>query len=141
MERVHWRAMSTLENTNHRLGDQRIELTIGILLRVGVILAAAVVLFGGVLYLVRHGGQPVPDYKTFHGSGAPRSISAIISGSLGLHDRAIIELGLLLLIATPVARVIFSAVVFAFEKDALYVVITLFVLAVLLFSLFGHLLT
>ncbi|MGA2990048.1 MAG: DUF1634 domain-containing protein [Candidatus Korobacteraceae bacterium] len=130
--------MSALDNTNHRLEDHQIELTIGTLLRVGVMLAAAVVLFGGVLYLVRYGGMPVPNYKTFHGSGAPRSISAIISESLALHDRAIIELGLLLLIATPVARVIFSAVAFAFEKDWLYVYITLFVLAVLLFSLFGH---
>jgi uncharacterized membrane protein len=40
-----------------------------------------------------------------------------------------------------VARVIFSAFAFAFEKDVLYVVVTLFVLAVLLFSLFGHMLT
>ena len=32
--------------------DQRIEVIIGTLLRIGVILAAAVVLFGGALYLV-----------------------------------------------------------------------------------------
>ena len=47
------------------------------------------------------------------------------------------QLGLLLLIATPVARVIFSAIVFAVENDRMYLLFTLLVLAVLLYSLFG----
>ncbi len=130
--------MSVTNSTRHQLEDHQIEVTIGILLRVGVLLAAAVVLLGGVLYLVRYGGVPVPNYRAFHGTDQPYNPSAIVSGVLGLHSRAIIELGLLLLIATPVSRVIFSAVAFAFEKDALYVAVTLFVLTVLLFSLFGH---
>ena len=54
-----------------------------------------------------------------------------------LSGRAIIQFGLLLLIATPVARVIFSAVAFAWERDYLYVAFTLAVLAVLTYSLFG----
>ena len=37
--------------------DQRIEIIIGALLRTGVLLAASVVLFGGVLYLARHGNE------------------------------------------------------------------------------------
>ena len=53
------------------------------------------------------------------------------------HGQAIIQFGLLLLIATPVARVAFSAVGFAIERDSMYVVITLIVLAILLYSLFG----
>jgi uncharacterized membrane protein len=47
------------------------------------------------------------------------------------------QLGLLLLIATPIARVMFSAVAFAMERDRMYVGFTLIVLAVLLYSLFG----
>ena len=58
-------------------------------------------------------------------------------GALHLSGGAIIQLGLLILIATPVARVAFSAVAFAIERDYLYVWITLFVLAVLLYSLLG----
>ncbi len=117
--------------------DQRIEIIIGTLLRTGVILAASVVLIGGVLYLKRHGHE-VPNYVTFHGEPEDlKSAEQIVRGVLGGSARAIIQLGLLLLIATPVARVLFSAIAFAIEHDYMYVVITLIVLAILLFSLFG----
>jgi len=117
--------------------DLRIEVIIGALLRTGVILAAAVVLFGAVVYLARH-GQQVASYGVFHGEPeALKSLTGIIHGALHMSGRAIIQLGLLLLIATPVARVAFSAVAFAIEGDYLYVWITLFVLGVLLYSLFG----
>lgn len=115
--------------------DQRIEVIIGTLLRTGVILAATVVLFGGALYLARHGHE-VPNYATFHGEPESlKSVSDIVHDALAGSARAIIQLGLLLLIATPVARVVFSAVAFAIERDYMYVVITLIVLGVLLYSL------
>ena len=123
--------------TTERIDDQEIEVIIGRLLRTGVTLAAAVVLFGGILYLVRHGHE-VPNFATFHGEPESfKSPRAIFHGALALSARAIIQLGLLLLIATPVARVAFSAVAFAIERDYMYVVITLIVFAVLLFSLLG----
>ncbi len=115
--------------------DQRIELIIGALLRTGVILAAAVVLFGAVVYLARHGSD-VPNYAVFHGeSDNLTGLSAIVRGAMGMSGSAIIQLGLLLLIATPVARVLFSAIAFAIERDYLYVFITLIVLGILLYSL------
>ncbi len=115
--------------------DQRIEVIIGALLRTGVILAASVVLLGGVLYLMRHGHE-VADYATFHGEPENlKSVSQIVRGVLAGSAHAIIQLGLLLLIATPVARVIFSAIAFAIEHDYLYVTITLIVLGILLYSL------
>ncbi len=117
--------------------DQRIEVIIGGLLRTGVLLAAAVVLFGAAVYLARHGTE-VPDYAVFRGEPEKlKSATAIVHGALGMSGRAIIQLGLLLLIATPVARVLFSAIAFAMERDYMYVVITLIVLAILLYSLFG----
>ncbi len=117
--------------------DQRIEVIIGGLLRTGVILAAAVVLVGAVVYLAHHGNQ-VPNYAVFHGEPKDlKSASDIVHGALGMSGRAIIQLGLLLLIATPVARVLFSAIAFAIERDYMYVVITLVVLAILMYSLFG----
>ncbi len=116
--------------------DQRIEVIIGALLRTGVMLAAAVVLFGAVVYLTRHGGE-VPNYSAFRGEPDNlTSVTAILHGALGMSGRAIIQLGLLLLIATPVARVLFSAIAFALERDYLYVCITLIVLGILLYSLF-----
>lgn len=117
--------------------DFRIEIIVGILLRTGVILAASVVLFGAVLYLTRHGHE-IANYTAFHGE--PESLKnpvEIFQGVIQMNARAIIQLGLLLLIATPVARVMFSAIAFAMERDPMYVVITLIVLAILLFSLFG----
>jgi len=117
--------------------DLRIEIIIGSLLRTGVILAASVVFFGGVLYLVRHGHETI-SYTTFQGEPeALKSIPAVLQGVASGSARAVIQLGLLLLIATPIARVAFAAIAFALERDYLYVVITLIVLAVLLYSLVG----
>jgi len=117
--------------------DLRIEIIIGSLLRTGVILAASVVFLGGVLYLVRHGHETI-SYTTFQGEPeALKSIPAVLGGVASFSARAIIQLGLLLLIATPIARVAFAAIAFALERDYLYVVITLIVLAVLLYSLVG----
>jgi uncharacterized membrane protein len=62
-------------------------------------------------------------------------MSGIVRDALTLRGRGIIQLGLLLLIATPVARVAFSVAAFAFQRDRLYVVVTLVVLAILLYSL------
>ena len=123
--------------SNRNWNDQRIEVVIGTLLRTGVLIAASVVVLGAVLYLARHGREAV-QYRSF--SGEPKnleSFSGIMHGTLELSGRAMIQFGLLLLIATPVARVAFSAVAFAIEGDFLYVWITLIVLAVLLYSLFG----
>ncbi|MGB8770196.1 MAG: DUF1634 domain-containing protein [Candidatus Korobacteraceae bacterium] len=117
--------------------DQRIEIIIGGLLRTGVILAAAVVLCGGALYLARHGHE-IANYRSFHGEPAAlESVGAIFRSTATLSGRAIIQLGLLILIATPVVRVLFSAIAFAIERDYMYVVITLIVLGILLYSLFG----
>ena len=122
----------------HEWGDRRMEMIIGILLRLGVTLAGAVVFFGAIVYLIRNGAAPLPDYKAFHGETLQLStVEGILAGVRQFRGRAIIQLGVLLLIATPVARVVFSAFAFAFEKDKLYVCITLFVLAILLFSLVG----
>ncbi len=117
--------------------DQRVETIVANLLRAGVWLAAGVVALGGIIFLVRH-GRAMPQYARFVGEPFElRTVSGIIRGSATFHGRNIIQLGLLLLIATPVARVAFSVIAFALERDRLYVVITLMVLAVLLFSLAG----
>jgi uncharacterized membrane protein len=121
--------------------DERLERIIGTLLQAGVMLSGALVVAGGVIYLVRHGAEP-PRYGTFAGEPSElRTLSGIVAYAISMHGRGIIQLGLLFLIATPVARVAFSAVAFALERDWLYVAVTSLVLAVLLFSLAGgHLL-
>ena len=120
-----------------RWTDQRVETIIGNLLRAGVLLAAAVVALGGVIFLVRH-CCTMPQYARFVGEPFElRTVSGIVRRAASFRGRNIIQLGLLLLIATPVARVAFSVVAFALERDRLYVGVTLIVLAVLLFSLAG----
>ncbi|HET6577218.1 MAG TPA: DUF1634 domain-containing protein [Gemmatimonadales bacterium] len=117
--------------------EHEVELLLGRLLQVGVALAAAVVLAGGAMYLVRHGGAR-PHYGTFVGEPEElRSVTGILHAVAAMRGRAIIQLGLLLLIATPVARVAFSLVAFLRERDRAYVLITSFVLALLLVSLAG----
>jgi uncharacterized membrane protein len=117
--------------------EQQVENIVGNLLRVGVVLAAVVVFGGGALYLIRH-GVTFPDYRVFHGEPAAlRSVSGVVTEALSLQSRGIMQLGLLLLIATPIARVAFSVFAFAQQRDRTYVIVTLIVLAVLLYSLIG----
>ncbi|MCL5883867.1 MAG: DUF1634 domain-containing protein [Desulfobacteria bacterium] len=115
--------------------DERVERVIGALLRWGVILAAGVVLAGGAMYLVRHGAT-MPDYRVFSGEPSDlRNVSGIVAGAVSWHSRGLIQFGLFLLIVVPVARVAFSVVAFALQRDRIYVVVTLIVLAVLLYGL------
>jgi uncharacterized membrane protein len=117
------------------MNDQKMEIAIGQLLRTGVLIAATVVLIGGLLYLSQTRG-PRPDYATFHGEAPElRNPTAIVTHLSPRNSSAIIQLGLLLLIATPIARVAFAAFAFFAEKDWLYVVISLIVFAVLMYSL------
>ncbi len=126
-----------MKQTSTRWTDQLAETIIGNLLRAGVLLAATVVLLGGMVFLVRHGSDP-PHYAVFQGEPTDlRTPSGILADAAMLRGRGIIQLGLLLLLATPVARVAFSVFAFAMEHDFLYVIVTLIVLAVLVFSLTG----
>lgn len=119
----------------HGLSDKRFESLIGTLLRAGVSLAASVVLAGGALYLAKYGAVK-PDYRIFRGEpNELRSVSGIFHDAILMHSRGLIQLGLLLLIATPVARVAFSVAAFASERDWLYVTTTLVVLGILVYSL------
>ncbi len=117
--------------------DRRIESIIAGLLTGGVVLAALVVLAGGVLYLYRF-GSTLPDYRTFRGEPSDlRTLGGIAADAAASHSRGIMQMGLLILIATPVARVAFSVVAFLRQRDRLYVAVTLVVLTFLLFSLAG----
>jgi uncharacterized membrane protein len=122
---------------NDAFTDQKLENMVGNLLRAGVSLSAFVVLIGGVIYLARH-GRELADYRIFHGEPSElKSLSGIVRDAFALSGRGIIQLGLLLLIATPVFRVALSIWGFAEEHDRMYMVFTGIVLVVLLYSLLG----
>jgi uncharacterized membrane protein len=117
--------------------DEKTENIIGILLRAGVLLSGAIVLAGGILYLVHFGGAST-NYRSFQGEPmALRTVGGVVHMALSIDSRGIMQFGLLLLILTPIARVVFSAFAFFRERDTMYVIVTLIVLAVLLYSLIG----
>lgn len=119
--------------------ERELQLVIGVLLRVGVTLAASVVLLGGAVYLWRHAWEPIRYHSFLAAPPAQATVEGILGQARAGSGRGIIALGILLLVATPIARVLFSVVAFVAEEDWLYVGITLVVLAVLGWSLvFGR---
>jgi len=119
----------------NRAGGESIEVVLGNLLRGGTLISAAVIALGGIVYLVTSGPQ-TPHYEVFRGEPSDlRSVYGIVVDALDWHSRGVIQLGLLLLVATPIARVIGALVAFALRRDAKYVVISSLVLAALLYSL------
>jgi uncharacterized membrane protein len=117
--------------------DRRMEVILGTLLRAGVLLSAAVVLAGACVYLSRHAHEKA-DYRIFRGEPSEfRTIPGVIRSVMNGRGRGLIQLGLLFLIATPIARVAFSIAGFALERDRMYVVFTVIVLLILLFSVLG----
>jgi uncharacterized membrane protein len=117
------------------MDDRRLENSIGNLLRAGVLLSAVMVFAGGVLYLVRHHADRVNYHQFSAGGSIMQSFGGVLKSTAHLNSEGLIQFGLLLLIATPVARVALAAVGFALEKDRLYAVVSLIVLVILLLSL------
>lgn len=115
--------------------DDEIEREVGLWLKVGVLLAAAVVLTGGIAYLVVSGGAPF-TLHAFMGEPAEfRSLGGIASGVAAFDSRAVIQFGVVLLIGTPIVRVALTLVGFVRQRDRQYVGLTAVVLGLLLFSL------
>jgi uncharacterized membrane protein len=115
--------------------DQDLDLSVAGMLRFGVSLAALVVFIGGVL-LLRHPSLPAPDFSHFREGGAAlTTLKGVFHSAIQLSPQSIIQLGLVILIATPVARVVFCVVGFARQRNRLYVCVSVLVLAILAYSL------
>jgi uncharacterized membrane protein len=115
-------------------GDS-IEIVLGTLLRYGTILSAIVIALGGVGYLWTSGGD-TPHYGVFRGEPQElATVHGIVREAMSLDPREVIQFGLLLLIGTPIARVIGALVAFAWQRDRTYVVVSSLVLAALLYGL------
>jgi len=95
--------------SKHYWGDKDISLLVGQILRIGVILASSILILGGIFYLIVHGQDTVPNYRDFVGEGnSNTTITGIISGAFSRNIPQVIQLGVLLLICTPIVRVIGS---------------------------------
>jgi uncharacterized membrane protein len=119
--------------------DRDMQVIIGWILRVGVAASTFFVVIGGIIFLYRH-GQSRPDFHTFNKvPGFISSVKGVIRGVINLKGQAIIQLGIVLLIATPIMRVIFAGIGFLVEKDYLYTFISLVVLLIIFASMVsGH---
>jgi uncharacterized membrane protein len=127
--------MDSREDFRPAITDERLESAIANLLHVGVITAAALVAVGGSFYLIQNHANRV-SYATFHMERSNlRTLSGILASAMRLRTDAVIQLGLCLLIATPIARVGLAAFGFYLERDRLYVMVSLVVLAILIFSI------
>lgn len=116
--------------------DQDIETLVGQVLRAGVITACLIVLTGGIYYIFKHGLEQVPDHSHFSGeTGNYTTLTGILYGVLSLRASQIIQLGVVVLIATPILRILCSLFGFILEKDKLYIAITLTVLLIITFSI------
>lgn len=115
--------------------DAKLERVMGNLLRIGVSSAASVVLLGGLIYLSSQSSAR-PNYRRFHSEPSNlRSLQEIAKEATALHSAGIIQLGLILLICTPVVRVAFAVLGFAAQRDLVYTAASLIVLSVLLYGL------
>lgn len=130
--------MASAQNSPNQWTDERMDGIISVILRTGVLLACAVVVIGGVFYVIHHRG-PLPDYHVFRSEPANlRGLRGIFHGLFVALGRNWIQFGLVVLVATPLARVAFSVFAFFKERDWTYVVLTLIVLGVLVGSFFAH---
>jgi len=110
--------------TDIKTEERHLERFIALVLRIGVITSGIIVIAGAVLFLIRH-GTAQPGYHIFEPAvNNFTGFRNLIAGVLSLRSVSIMEAGVLLLIATPVIRVLLTFLVFAYRKDYLYVVIT-----------------
>ena len=118
-----------------RPSDHAVEQLVGRVLQVGVLVAAVTVLAGAALLFARGGTTP-DAFRVFRPeTSALRTVSGIVRGARALDGGAVVQLGLVLLVATPVTRVALTLVAFLLQRDRLYVVLTTVVLGLLLYGL------
>jgi len=118
------------------LTEETLDRRMGRLLQIGVFMASGVMLIGGCIYLFIT-PEPLPDYKHFHsGAESIRSIPRMFRHAFRGDAAALIQVGTLLMIATPVARVVFAAYAFGRRRDRLYFGVSCTVLVLLLYGLF-----
>jgi uncharacterized membrane protein len=116
-----------------------LEAVISRLLRVGVNTSVALIIAGTIATFVQHPAYLTSSTELEHivapGATFPHSVSVLLTGLHQLRGEAIVILGLLVLMATPMMRVCVSVVTFIYHRDRIYILVTATVLCLLLLSL------
>lgn len=111
------------------------EAVISTVLRWGVLASAAIILLGIALYVAEAGPGAILFAPRGVPSGVdrdPTSLRVVLDELIPHQPAAVTDLGLLLLIVTPVLSVAFSLAAFVVERDWMYVGFAAFVLAMLM---------
>ncbi len=108
--------------------EDRAQNAIAAVLRYGSSISTAVMAMGIIFGLLRSGGSLARP-------GAALSPAMLLSRALHFDPVGVAELGILLLLLTPVFRIVIAAAAFGLERDTKYVLISLGVLAVMVFSI------
>lgn len=122
--------------------DTAIELVISKVLRYGVYLSMFFAVVGGMVYIAHHGGEPVGNQYAKYiekDDGFFDYVRQTVVGVFQGHGSDVIILGVVLLLATPTVRILFSLFGYVLEKDKLYIAVTLIVLAIIAVSVLGGL--
>ncbi len=130
---------SNPDPTPHDQATEKMELALGMLLRAGVALSIALILLGLLVSFIRHPNF-IYDQHILHTlvtpeAQFPNTVPGVFQGLATMPGRAIIDLGLLVLLATPILRVAVSAIVFGLRKDWPFAFLTTFVFLTLILSL------
>lgn len=118
-------------NEKKKFGDKDLQIFVGNILRYGVLTSLGIVFIGLIIYLI-HARTEVIDFSSFTQNDF--NFSVFITGIRHGDSVSIIKLGVLLLILTPVMRVIFAIIGFYKEKDLLYTIVSVIVLFVIIIS-------
>ena len=123
--------------------QDRMENTIARVLRIGVLVAAIIAAVGGIMYLWLNGSEQVPDFARFSYESLPTetrrytSVRAVADSFFSFSAEGWIMFGVLVLILTPIMRVVLALVGFVRERDWIFAGITSFVLAVIVMNSIG----
>jgi len=120
-----------------KFGERDFQQLIGNLLRYGVWISLSIAFLGGIVYLSNHGTETV-NYAQFleNDRSIFQVVASVLEGVKIGQGESLIFLGIVMLFLTPVLRVVLSLFSFLLEKDYLYVVITLIVIAIIGMSIF-----
>ena len=104
--------------------------------------AAIVILFGVILYVIQGSSgaghlQSLDNLKPGQKNTINVSWSSIWSGLKDFQSIAVIQVGLLILLLTPVTRVALTLMLFLGDRDRVFAAITAVVLTILLLGFFG----
>lgn len=132
--------MKNEQNRKKLANPDEMNIVLGNTLKAGVILSASVIAIGLLLFLVQNYSVPAETFLVYNSNKVPHgnfgvSLPSFENGLIALNPFSVIELGLLILLATPVARVFLSILLFHFEGDRKFVYITVMVFVILLFSI------